>query len=198
MARKKPELIDREFVRVIAHPLRIELLDMLGAETASPIGLAERVGMPLSNVAYHVRVLFECSALDLIKERQRRGATEHFYRAKPEAFIGGRSWRKVPRSVRAGGVSAPTIQSFFDKAVGALEAGTIDARDDSTLSCMPLVVDERGWEELVLMADKFLNLAVGIHQRSATRLDGADGIRVVFGLAAFEAGPAKGKAARGS
>jgi hypothetical protein len=95
----------------------------------------------------------------------------------------------VPRSVRAGGVSAPTIQSFFDKTVAALEAGTIDARDDSTLSCMPLSVDERGWKELALMREKFLDLAVDIHKRSAKRLKGAQGISVVFGLAVFEAAP---------
>jgi hypothetical protein len=84
-------------------------------------------------------------------------------------------------------VSAPTISSFFDKAFDALEAGTIDARDDTTLSCLSLTVNEEGWRELGLVADKFLDLALAIHERCGERLGDSDGIPVVFGLAAFEA-----------
>ncbi len=194
MAKRKPELIDPDFVRAIGHPLRVELLDVLAGRTASPNDLAEVMAMPLSNVAYHVRILSDCGTLDLIKERQRRGATEHFYRAKPEAFIGGRQWRRVPRSIRAGGVSAPVIQSFFDKVIRALESGAIDARDDSTLSYMTVAVDEQGWKELVRMRERFLNLAIAVHDRSAKRLGGVDGIPVVLGLAAFEPAPVQGRA----
>jgi DNA-binding transcriptional ArsR family regulator len=184
-------VIDQNFVRAVAHPLRVEILEMLGYGVASPNTLAENLGVRLSDVAYHVRVLASCGALDLIAEEQRRGATEHFYRAKPEAFMGGREWRKVPRSLRGGGVSASSLRVFFDRAIKALKAGTLDARDDAALSCMGLAVDEQGWEELVEVKDKLLDSALAIHERSAKRLAGSGGISVVLGLAAFEAAQPK-------
>lgn len=81
----------------------------------------------------------------------------------------------MPRSVRAGGVSAAVIQDFFDKAVAALKAGTMDAREETTLSCMPITVDETGWRELVQIRDKFVALVLRVHQRSVKRLGEADG-----------------------
>ena len=53
----------------------------------------------------------------------------------------------MPRSLR-GGVTAASLQTFLDKAVAALEAGTIDDRDDTTLCWMPLLLDEQGWKEV--------------------------------------------------
>lgn len=183
----KRSLIDPAFIRALNHPLRAELLDRLGEGVFSPNYLAGEMDEALSAVAYHVRILNECGCLDLVREEPRRGAQEHFYRAKPEAFIGGRQWRMVPRSVRAWGVSAATLQSLFDKAVKALKAGTIDSREDTTLSCMSLAVDEQGWGELAQAADEFLGIALGVHKASTRRLGDSDGIPVVLGVSAFQA-----------
>jgi len=48
--------------------------------TLSPNDLSYELRMPLSNVNYHVTELFKTELLALIKTRQVRGATEHFYR----------------------------------------------------------------------------------------------------------------------
>ena len=68
------------------------------APTGSPMEL--EVG--LTHVAYHTRALDKCGCLELVDTAQRRGATEHFYKAAPDSFVGNRSWRKVPRSVLPG------------------------------------------------------------------------------------------------
>jgi hypothetical protein len=73
------------------------------------------------------RALDRCGCLELVDTAQRRGATEHFYKAAPRSFVGAREWRSVPRSVR-GGVSAASLQTFVDKAVAALEARTTHQR----------------------------------------------------------------------
>jgi predicted transcriptional regulator len=54
-------------------------------ETLSPKELARLEGRPLSNVSYHVRVLAERGALEIVREAPVRGSVAHFYKATPLA-----------------------------------------------------------------------------------------------------------------
>lgn len=193
MKKQRPEAIDQRLVRALAHPLRIQILEILTEQVASPNLLANELGSELSDVAYHTRALDRCGCLDLVETAQRRGATEHFYKATPGAFVGAPSWRKVPRSVR-GGVSAATLRTFLDKAVTALEAGTLDDRDDTVFRWMPLLLDQEGWEEVVKIMEEATNLILTSHLRSQDRLaesDGRNAISTVAGMAAFETAASK-------
>lgn len=183
-----PEAIDQRLVRSLAHPLRIQILELLTDHVASPNSLAGRLEAGLSDVAYHTRALDRYGALELVDTAQRRGATEHFYKAKPGAFVGGPHWRKVPRSVR-GGVSAATLQTFFDKAIAALQAGTLDGRDDTVLRWMPLFLDQEGCGEVASILEEATKLMLAAHLRSQDRLSegGSEGaVSTVVGMAAFE------------
>jgi DNA-binding transcriptional ArsR family regulator len=183
-----PEIIDQRLVRALAHPLRIRILDLLSDRVASPNVLAGELESELSDVAYHTRALDRLGCLDLVDTAPRRGAVEHFYKAAPDSFIGDRTWRKVPRTVR-GGVSAATLQTFLDKAVDALEAGTLDAREETIFRWMPLQLDQQGWREVVVVFEQATNLILAAHLRSQDRLSesgGRGGISTVVGMASFE------------
>jgi hypothetical protein len=183
-----PDPIDQRLVRSLAHPLRIQILELLTDRVASPNLIANQLESGLSDVAYHTRALDRYGALELVDTAQRRGATEHFYKATPGAFVGGPPWRKVPRSIRSG-VSAATLQTFLDKAIAALEAGTLDDRDDTVFRWMPLHLDEEGWREVVAIMEEATKLMLAAHVRSQDRLreSGGDGVvSTVAGMAAFE------------
>lgn len=69
--------------RATAHPLRVSILEILGIDggrTISPSDLCRELQIPLSNTNYHVTELAKASLIELVRERQVRGATEHFYR----------------------------------------------------------------------------------------------------------------------
>jgi len=69
--------------RATAHPLRISILEILGMDggrTLSPSDLSHELQIPLSNTNYHVTELAKASLIELVRQRQVRGATEHFYR----------------------------------------------------------------------------------------------------------------------
>lgn len=188
MKEQHSEAIDQRLIKALAHPLRIQILEVLTEQVASPNLLANELESQLSDVAYHTRALDRCGCLDLVDTVQRRGATEHFYKATPGAFVGDRTWRKVPRSIR-GGVSVATLQTFLDKAVAALQAGTLDGRDDTVFRWMPLYLDQEGWEEVVKILEEATNLILSSHLRSQDRLtrnDGKGGISTVVGMASFE------------
>lgn len=69
--------------RATAHPLRISILEILGLDggrTLSPSDLSLELQIPLSNTNYHVTELAKAGLIELVGQRQVRGATEHFYR----------------------------------------------------------------------------------------------------------------------
>jgi DNA-binding transcriptional ArsR family regulator len=184
----RPEVIDQRLVKALAHPLRIKILEILTERVASPNRLSGELDAGLSHVAYHTRALDECGCLELVDTAKRRGATEHFYKAAPRSFIGDRIWRRVPRSL-LGGVSGATLQSFMDRAVAALEAGTIDRREDTVLYWMPVRLDEQGWNETTATMEAAVDRVLAIQSESRERLaarkdQGA--ISAIVGVAGFE------------
>jgi DNA-binding transcriptional ArsR family regulator len=73
--------------RATAHPLRVSILEILGLDggrVLSPSDLSRELQIPLSNTNYHVTELAKSSLIELVRERQVRGATEHFYRLPVE------------------------------------------------------------------------------------------------------------------
>ena len=69
--------------RATAHPLRVSILEILGIDggrVLSPSDLSKELQIPLSNTNYHVTELANAGLIELVRERQVRGATEHFYR----------------------------------------------------------------------------------------------------------------------
>jgi DNA-binding transcriptional ArsR family regulator len=73
--------------RATAHPLRVSILEILGIDggrVLSPSDLSHELQIPLSNTNYHVTELAKSGLIELVRERQVRGATEHFYRLPTE------------------------------------------------------------------------------------------------------------------
>lgn len=73
--------------RATAHPLRVSILEIIGIDggrTLSPSDLSHELQIALSNTNYHVTELAKAGLIELIDQRQVRGATEHFYRLPAE------------------------------------------------------------------------------------------------------------------
>jgi DNA-binding transcriptional ArsR family regulator len=89
-----PLAVDWEHLaRATAHPLRISILEILGMDggrTLSPSELSQELQIPLSNTNYHVTELAKAELIELARQRQVRGATEHFYRIPASAQAGSR------------------------------------------------------------------------------------------------------------
>jgi DNA-binding transcriptional ArsR family regulator len=185
------ETIDQDLVRALAHPMRVRILEALQGRTASPTELAREFRESLGVVSYHANALLEVECIEQVRTQPKRGTIEHFYAARPRSFIGHQDWRNVPLSVR-GGVTSEAIRTFVDKVGAALDADTIDGREDTTLNWMPITVDERGWRETAEILDRALRELMAVAAASRERLGDDDGIPVVTAMAAFEAPPKKG------
>jgi DNA-binding transcriptional ArsR family regulator len=77
---------DNELLAALRHPLRRRILRLLDdGQIVSPIEMAKRLDMPISNIVYHVGVLRDCAAVTLVKTKPRRGAVQHFYSSRIDA-----------------------------------------------------------------------------------------------------------------
>jgi DNA-binding transcriptional ArsR family regulator len=125
--------IDQRLVRALAHPLRLQILHILAEQVASPAQMSGLTKQPVGNVSYHTKVLLDYDCIELVEEKPRRGAVEHFYRAKPHATLGSKSWQGIPEPLR-GDLAAASLDSFIPRATAALEAGTLQGRKGSAIT----------------------------------------------------------------
>ena len=73
---------ENDLLAALGNPLRRQILRrMRDVEMISPRELSEQLDRPVSNVAYHVRVLADCGAITLAGVKPVRGAIKHFYRS---------------------------------------------------------------------------------------------------------------------
>ena len=86
------DIDDPRYVKALAHPLRIRILAMLADRSASPVQLSSKLDATLGTVAYHVRTLHSLGLVELVDTRQRRGATEHYYRAREHPRFPDDAW----------------------------------------------------------------------------------------------------------
>ncbi|MFT3863037.1 MAG: helix-turn-helix domain-containing protein [Solirubrobacterales bacterium] len=188
MSSHRHESIDQDLVRALAHPMRVRILESLQGRTASPTELAREFRESLGVVAYHANALLEVGCIEQVRTRPKRGTVEHFYTAAPRSFIGHQDWRRAPLSIR-GGVTDEAMRTFVAKVGAAIDADTIDTRDDTTLQWMPMTLDEQGWREAAELLDRTLRDLTTVAAASRERLGDEDGIPVVTALAAFESPP---------
>jgi DNA-binding transcriptional ArsR family regulator len=66
----------------LGHPLRRRILRTMLSRKGeiSPRQLSAELAESLSALSYHVRVLAECRAIELVQTSRVRGSTQHFYR----------------------------------------------------------------------------------------------------------------------
>jgi DNA-binding transcriptional ArsR family regulator len=185
--RTSPEGITQQLAKALAHPLRVRILAELQKGISSPNQLAQELGEPLGNVSYHVKTLLEYDCVELVKTEPRRGAVEHFYRAKERAFLSDGDWKKIPASARKG-ITGVVLEGIGQDVTEAMMAGTIDRRDDCHISRTPLLLDEQGCQQVSELLAGALTRVAEIQEESSSRLaeDSATAICGTLAMLYFE------------
>src|SRR4051794_11516628 len=182
---------DPRLVKALGHPLRVQILTTLEDRIASPSDLAAELDAPLGNVSYHVRTLADLGLVKLVKRRTRRGAVEHYYQARGRAQVSNRAWAQVPGVVKRSMV-AVALEQAVDQAGAAAAAGGFD-HEQSNLSRQSVTLDAEGFAELSGAISRLHQEVASIHERSASRLQGASDAAIQAGVVTmlFEAGGAE-------
>jgi DNA-binding transcriptional ArsR family regulator len=176
--------LDEALLKAISHPLRHRLLGLLDDRTASPNELARELGLPLGRVSYHIRLLADLGAIELVRTEPRRGALEHFYRAVTRGWFSEEDWARLPRAARRG-IVGQSLQRIFSDVTAAVDAGGFDG-PASQVRSTSLELDERGIEEVNEVLASTAERLSQINAESADRRAGADGVTTELALLHFE------------
>lgn len=170
---KKKDGVEQIVAKAFAHPLRVQILIILNERVASPNLLAQELDQSLNLVAYHVRVLEKYDCIELVDTKQRRGATEHFYRATRRQFLTDSEWARMPEVLRPG-IATAMLKSVFQDVEEAVSAGTLEEIDDVHLSRTPMVVDQQGWSDVATLLGETLERVLEIQAEAGERLANGD------------------------
>lgn len=161
------EPIDPKLVKAIGHPVRHSLLMALNERVASPSDLADELGEPIGKVAYHVRILLDLGAIELVREERRRGAIEHYYRATMRPFFDDRQWAVLPVQTRRG-IFDQNLRRISEDVAAAAAAGGFD-NVEAHVSWTPLDLDQEGFDEVVELLNGALERVLEIQAEAAGR-----------------------------
>jgi DNA-binding transcriptional ArsR family regulator len=180
--------------KAMADPLRIKILLELNQRDMSATQFHEAFGGgSVTRVYRHFKVLAEYGWLVKVGEKsggQRRGATEHFYRATRPAMFDNESWASLPESMQ-NSVTWQAFETLMERVRDAMGAGTIDLRDDRHVSWTPAFLDQLGWENVVSRVDAVFGFLFEEQARAKLRMaeSGEESIPVTVALAVFESPP---------
>jgi DNA-binding transcriptional ArsR family regulator len=186
----KRKAVEDRLVRAAAHPVRLQAFTILAERPASPKQIEQEIGVDVGTISYHVKVLKELELVELVDTAQRRGATEHFYRAIERPIHPVEEWKKLSRSERES-TSVFTAQLLLNDTARSMNSGTFDNRFDRHLSRLLVQVDEAGWKELDEIFLRTFYEIEEVGEKSATRAgeSGDETFPVTAGLMCFERPP---------
>lgn len=162
-------LDSERLMKAMSHPLRAAILRVLNERTASPAELARELDDHLHNVSYHTKRLEQLGCIELVKERQVRGAVEHFYRATTRALVDTSEWESLDPVIKED-IVGQIMQAVLDDFTASAKAKVIGADKDFWFTRTPLVLDEEGLEEAKAAQKWAFEELQEVEARSAERL----------------------------
>jgi DNA-binding transcriptional ArsR family regulator len=166
---KQDRALDSTLGAIVAHPLRARCLTILTERTASPKEIANQIDEEVGNVAYHVKRLGQMGAVELVDTAQRRGATEHFWRAIKRPHVSDAEYTDLSTEERLR-FDRFILQLSVADAATAIESGSFAARPDHHVARFPARVDDQGFKELNDIYNEALDKALEVQAASAERM----------------------------
>lgn len=164
-----PALVDPRLLKALSHPTRQLILDILSKGPSSPIRITRRLDdVSLNLVSHHIKVLKDLGCVELIDTVQRRGATEHIYRASQWAMLDAVQWDHIEPKDRYP-ITANILRLISEDTSRSLAEGKFEELSDNHLSRSPLELDGEGWLEVVGTLERALEEVLEAHAKSAER-----------------------------
>lgn len=179
--------IEEAVAYAVGHRIRVDAIAILNEGTASPNEIAKMIGEGVSKVGHHVKELFDSGCIEFVGTEQRRGATEHFYRAIARPFVSDEEVRELPPETKRE-FAALILQAIMAEGLASLRAGKMDADDDIWMSWRSISLDEQGRREVADEQAASYSRIEEIEAKSAARLRESDqsGTSTIVAAMGFE------------
>jgi hypothetical protein len=183
--------VDPQVKRALSQALRVEILERIAANPASPRQIAEVAGEPLPRVAYHASVLHQTGCVrPTSPEAAASGPYDCVYEL---ATLLPSPPRLQLSDATRGHALASVLQRIVEQGLTALQGGTLGRREDNRASCQSVVLDEQGWQEMQAILEETAGRLAALRAAASRRLaaSGEPAITTIIAFTAFEA-PAEG------
>lgn len=161
--------MEQTITHAVNHPVRLDILSILFERTASPKELSRQLRVPLATASFHVAELKMSDVIEQVRTEPRRGAVEHFYRAKLRPEVSDEEWRALPMPSRRK-FAATLLQAIVAESLSSLRHGQMDADEDLTLIWMAMRLDAEGRKEVSELQAEMLGRLEDLKARSEARL----------------------------
>jgi DNA-binding transcriptional ArsR family regulator len=162
------DITDPRLAKALAHPLRLEILRVLGDRTSSPSEIAAEIGAPLTNVSYHVRKLRALGLIKLVRKTPKRGVIEHYYSAKPRRTVTDEAWAGTPAIVKEAIIS-PMVERTAKTMLEAAGSGGFE-RHNAHFSNNVWKLDEKAWNQAAKILGQAHDAIEKLEQEAGERL----------------------------
>lgn len=179
--------LDEQLALVISSEITIKVLVALVERAASPKEVATALRLKVPTVSHHVKKLERMGLIELVEEKEVRGAVQHTYRALIRPIVSDEEWGKLGIEERQR-FSVWIVQMILVDAARSFEANLFDARINTHLSRTPMVVDEQGVGEVAEIQNQALSDIIEVAATSADRMSssGETGIDLIAAMMCFE------------
>lgn len=186
--------LERRVTHAVSHPVRLDALSIFFERMASPKEISNLLDVSLGTVSFHVNELLADGAIELVKTVQRRGAIEHYYRAKMRPEINEEKWRTLPKASRRK-IAALVLQAIIAEGLSSLRHEKMDEDDDMYLVWMPVTLDAKGNREAAKLQAEMLERLEEVKAQSEGRLaNGAEAASErIVAMMSFERGQPAGR-----
>ena len=140
---------------ILSHALRGRCWYALAERTMSPKELADELNAPLSDVSYHVRVLRELGAIELVRTEPVRGAVAHYYRSVDRPHIRSEEMGTMGPEEAIANATQIVQMSFADLGL-SLDTGRFVERTNHAAIRFPMDLDEQGWAKVSALYEALL------------------------------------------
>lgn len=176
--------------RVFADELALTILTELNMRAMSVKSFQTEFGGSEGKIRRLFKQLEEAGWIERVAEKtggRRRGSREQFYRATGLAIFDNETWQEVPSEAKHAHSWTITKQ-LLEHIKEAVDAGSLDSRDDRHLTWSLLRLDKEGWDKVAAACDELFAFALKERDRAADRLaeSGDSPIMMTLAVAAFE------------
>ncbi len=174
---RKARTGERKIAYSVAHPVRLDALSILFERMASPNEISQALKQPLGTVSHHVSELHADGVVELVKTAQRRGAVEHYYRAKVRPEVDADEWKAMPVPARRE-VAGLALQAIIADSLASFRHRKMESDDDMYLVWIPMKLSDRGQDEVTGLQAEMLERLEAIKARDEARAEDSRPVRI--------------------